>query len=87
MVFQCIHNCSLSSLLVKLIGKLQDGNIFVKKGHDEEPFQFKTDEGNNSFDNLIWFFQDTSYLSLSIRSREIGAVSFILKSFLKLFLI
>ncbi|KAK6279335.1 hypothetical protein POUND7_019602 [Theobroma cacao] len=29
---------------VKLIGKLQDGKIFVKKGHDEEPFEFKIDE-------------------------------------------
>lgn len=33
---------------VKLIGKLEDGTVFVKKGHDgEEPFEFKTDEGNN----------------------------------------
>lgn len=31
---------------MKLIGKLQDGTVFVKKGHDEqEPFEFKTDEG------------------------------------------
>ncbi|KAE8677603.1 Peptidyl-prolyl cis-trans isomerase FKBP65 [Hibiscus syriacus] len=30
---------------VKLIGKLEDGKIFVKKGHDEEPFEFKVDEG------------------------------------------
>ncbi|XP_010247135.1 PREDICTED: peptidyl-prolyl cis-trans isomerase FKBP62-like isoform X2 [Nelumbo nucifera] len=30
---------------VKLIGKLQDGTIFLKKGHDEEePFEFKTDD-------------------------------------------
>ncbi|WRX21381.1 FKBP-type peptidyl-prolyl cis-trans isomerase domain - like 10 [Theobroma cacao] len=29
---------------LKLIGKLQDGKIFVKKGHDEEPFEFKIDE-------------------------------------------
>ncbi|RWR80744.1 peptidyl-prolyl isomerase-like protein isoform X1 [Cinnamomum micranthum f. kanehirae] len=30
---------------VKLIGRLQDGTIFLKKGHDEdEPFEFKTDE-------------------------------------------
>ncbi|CAL9747576.1 unnamed protein product, partial [Musa acuminata subsp. burmannicoides] len=30
---------------VKLIGKLQDGTVFVKKGHDDqEPFEFKTDE-------------------------------------------
>ncbi|CAK7348102.1 unnamed protein product [Dovyalis caffra] len=30
---------------VKLIGKLQDGTIFMKKGHDEEPpFEFKIDE-------------------------------------------
>ncbi|CAL9127948.1 unnamed protein product [Musa textilis] len=30
---------------VKLLGKLQDGTVFVKKGHDEqEPFEFKTDE-------------------------------------------
>jgi len=33
---------------VKLIGKLQDGTVFVKKGHDdsEELFKFKIDEGN-----------------------------------------
>ncbi|OAY84435.1 70 kDa peptidyl-prolyl isomerase [Ananas comosus] len=30
---------------VKLIGQLEDGTVFVKKGHDgEEPFEFKTDE-------------------------------------------
>ncbi|KAL6634324.1 hypothetical protein ACP70R_026995 [Stipagrostis hirtigluma subsp. patula] len=30
---------------VKLIGKLEDGTLFVKKGHDDEdPFEFKTDE-------------------------------------------
>lgn len=30
---------------VKLIGKLEDGTIFVKKGHEEEPpFEFKIDE-------------------------------------------
>jgi FK506-binding protein 4/5 len=30
---------------VRLIGKLEDGTVFVKKGHDgEEPFEFKTDE-------------------------------------------
>lgn len=32
---------------MKLIGKLQDGTVFVKKGHNEgEPFEFKIDEGN-----------------------------------------
>lgn len=32
---------------MKLIGKLYDGTIFVKKGHDEEqPYEFKIDEGN-----------------------------------------
>ncbi|KAJ4968048.1 hypothetical protein NE237_014749 [Protea cynaroides] len=30
---------------VKLIGKLQDGTVFIKKGHDEEElFEFKTDD-------------------------------------------
>ncbi|PIA25735.1 hypothetical protein AQUCO_10800020v1 [Aquilegia coerulea] len=29
---------------VKLIGKLQDGTVFFKKGHDDELFEFKTDE-------------------------------------------
>ncbi|KAL8162890.1 hypothetical protein V2J09_014379 [Rumex salicifolius] len=30
---------------VKLMGKLQDGTVFVKKGHDEDsPFEFKVDE-------------------------------------------
>ncbi|KAG8499890.1 hypothetical protein CXB51_006338 [Gossypium anomalum] len=34
---------------VKLIGKLEDGMIFVKKGHDQGSFEFKVDEGNNRF--------------------------------------
>lgn len=29
---------------VKITGKLLDGTVFTKKGHDEEPFEFKTDE-------------------------------------------
>lgn len=29
---------------VKIIGKLLDGAVFTKKGHDEELFKFKTDE-------------------------------------------
>lgn len=29
---------------VKLVGKLHDGTIFMKKGHDNEPFEFKIDE-------------------------------------------
>ena len=35
-------------LVVKVIGKLQDGTLFLKKGHDDEGglFEFKTDEGN-----------------------------------------
>lgn len=34
-----------SVVQVKLIGKLQDGTIFIKKGHDDaELFEFKTDE-------------------------------------------
>lgn len=36
-----------SSLSVKMVGKLHDGTIFTKKGHDNEPFEFKIDEGNN----------------------------------------
>ena len=35
-------------LAVKLIGKLQDGTVFLKKGHDndEQLFEFKADEGS-----------------------------------------
>ncbi|KAI3801170.1 hypothetical protein L1987_29273 [Smallanthus sonchifolius] len=34
-----------AAVQVKLIGKLQDGTIFTKKGHDgAEPFEFKTNE-------------------------------------------
>ncbi|KAJ1279199.1 hypothetical protein BS78_04G136900 [Paspalum vaginatum] len=37
------NDCAI--VRVKLIGKLDDGTLFVKKGHDgEEPFEFKTDE-------------------------------------------
>uniref|UniRef100_A0A0E0G6R8 peptidylprolyl isomerase n=2 Tax=Oryza TaxID=4527 RepID=A0A0E0G6R8_ORYNI len=36
-------DCTL--VRVKLIGKLEDGTIFVTRGHDgDEPFEFKTDE-------------------------------------------
>ena len=33
---------------MKVIGKVQDGTLFLKKGHDDEGelFEFKTDEGN-----------------------------------------
>lgn len=36
---------------VKLIGKLQDGTMFLKKGHDieDELFEFKTDEGKRCY--------------------------------------
>ncbi|KAG2726353.1 hypothetical protein I3760_01G108200 [Carya illinoinensis] len=30
--------------IMKLIGKLDDGTIFTKKGHEEEPFEFKVNE-------------------------------------------
>ncbi|XP_047087374.1 70 kDa peptidyl-prolyl isomerase-like [Lolium rigidum] len=34
-----------SVVTVKITGKLQDGTVFLKKGHDEqEPLEFKTDE-------------------------------------------
>ncbi|RWW40553.1 hypothetical protein BHE74_00054028 [Ensete ventricosum] len=39
---------------VKLIGKLQDGTVFVKKGHDDqEPFEFKTDEVIDGLDRTV----------------------------------
>lgn len=43
---------------MKLIGKLQDGKEFLKKGHGEgeEPFEFKTDEGNNTSECFFFFF-------------------------------
>lgn len=37
---------------MKLIGKLQDGTVFVKKGHGDDEndlFEFKTDEGTPFF--------------------------------------
>ncbi|KAG6731056.1 hypothetical protein I3842_01G110900 [Carya illinoinensis] len=38
---------------VKLIGKLDDGTIFTKKGHEEEPFQFKVDEVVDELDRVV----------------------------------
>jgi hypothetical protein len=33
--------------VVKIVGKLEDGTLFLKKGHEgDEPLEFKTDEGN-----------------------------------------
>jgi hypothetical protein len=40
---------------VKLIGKLQDGTVFTKKGHEEEEFEFKTDEGRNFHNSASCF--------------------------------
>lgn len=45
-----------SFIAVKLMGKLQDGTVFMKKGYDEEPFEFTIDEGNADaviFDYLV----------------------------------
>lgn len=36
---------------MKLVGKLEDGTVFVNKGHNETPFEFKIDEGE-------WHFGD-----------------------------
>lgn len=43
---------------MKLIGTLQDGTVFMKKGHleEEEPFEFKVDEGKNDYAGGIKFF-------------------------------
>lgn len=46
-------------LPVKLTGKLHDGTIFAKKGHDEEPFEFKIDEGNDfNIDAILCYWRD-----------------------------
>ncbi|XP_022018001.1 peroxisomal membrane protein 11D-like isoform X2 [Helianthus annuus] len=40
-----IWNIFSKLIRVKLIGKLQDGTVFIKKGHDDsQPFEFKEDE-------------------------------------------
>lgn len=51
-------------LAVKLIGKLQDGTVFLKKGHgeNEEPFEFKTDEGNYTLPNFLENFSLDSWM-------------------------
>jgi len=53
--------CFLTSfciLVVKVTGKLQDGTVIFKKGHDNEGelFEFKTDEGNSKNVSMILCF-------------------------------
>lgn len=43
-------------LAVKLTGKLLDGTVFSRKGHDDELFEFKTDEGKTSREILFLSF-------------------------------
>jgi hypothetical protein len=44
-----LSRCIISIDSVKLIGKLQDGTVFLKKGHDDDqPFEFRIDEGTIS---------------------------------------
>lgn len=41
-----LNKCIDFVVSVKLVGKLQDGTVFIKKGHDDDqPFEFKIDEG------------------------------------------
>lgn len=47
LMFVDLKFCICFGLAVKLVGKLPDGTIFTEKGHDDEPFEFKTDEGNH----------------------------------------
>lgn len=51
-------------LAVKLIGKLQDGTVFLKKGHEEgeEPFEFKTEEGNVVVVSFLFSFLLSFYV-------------------------
>jgi hypothetical protein len=44
-VVDVLLNINFCAFAVKLIGKLEDGTVFLKKGHDgEEAFEFKVDE-------------------------------------------
>ena len=36
---------------MKLIGKLEDGTVFMNKGHNDAPFEFKIDEGQYHLNN------------------------------------
>ena len=49
---------------VKLIGKLQDGTVFLKKGHEEELFEFKTDEGNLKSASVFFLSSDIVFWGL-----------------------
>lgn len=45
MVFNILY---FYDVAVKLIGKLNDGTVFLRKGYyDELPFEFMVDEGNS----------------------------------------
>lgn len=50
---------------MKLIGRLQDGKEFLKKGHGEgeEPFEFKSDEGNNTSKCILFLFSLFVFIS------------------------
>lgn len=50
MLLNASTKCNFCSVIVKIVGKLEDGTVFLKKGHDgDEPLEFKTDEGNLFF--------------------------------------
>lgn len=52
---------------MKLIGKLQDGTVFLKKGHDEEElFEFKTDEGKLKHAYVLPHSSTSTLIYLSI---------------------
>ncbi|KEH18527.1 peptidyl-prolyl cis-trans isomerase FKBP62 [Medicago truncatula] len=50
------YKCNEGAVVkLKLIGKLQDGTVFFKKGYNDgesELFEFKTDDGNLNFSNV-----------------------------------
>lgn len=60
---------------MKLIGKLQDGTIFVNKGHgdsEDDLFEFKTDEGTDivlSFFLSVTFALNVSKLVICVQSK------------------
>ena len=60
---------------MKLVGKLQDGTVFVKKGHgdnEDDLFEFKTDEGmhiQSSFESIVYKIWDSFNLLFSKQSK------------------
>ena len=59
---------------MKVTGKLPDGTVFTQKGHAEEPYEFKVDEGNDILSGTIFSFCEGKIIHFELNDKKLDVL-------------